>query len=225
MSVLLEVTPLALALVVAASPVLLVPVTLVSKRSVGIGLLFLLGWVCGVLLVSGAVVLFGDLAEPGRRTPDWWGWVLLLLGAVLVVLGARKWRRRVGAGEPEAPAWMGRIEGMSGAATCGLGLVLVVVNPKNLALAAAGGAVVVEATAQPAQQVGAILWFTLVGSLGVAFPVLIPVLLGRRAQPVLDAVDRWLTRHSGTIVALVLLVLGVLLVARGWTDLVGASMP
>ncbi|HEY5880059.1 MAG TPA: GAP family protein [Nakamurella sp.] len=61
--------------------------------------------------------------------------------------------------------------------------------------------------------------FTVVGSIGVAAPAVVTVVLGDRADEVLTAVDRWMTRQSTVIVAAVLLVLGVLLMVNGFVGL------
>ena len=67
-----------------------------------------------------------------------------------------------------------------------------------------------------AQNQGAV--FTLVGSIGIAAPVVHRAVLGSRSAAVLEATDRWMSQHSTVIVAVVLVVLGVLVVVNGVTE-------
>ena len=211
-----EVVPVALALALASLPVLLVPLALVTRRPRAVGLCFLLGWVVGVVVVGAAVMLLGDLLGAGRRPPDWWGWVLVGLGSALVVLAVRKFRGRARPdAEPEPPPWLARMESMSAGGALGLGFALVAANPKNLALVAAGASVIVEATSQRTERALALGVLAVVGSIGVALPVLLPLVLGARAEPVLAALDRWVTRYGTVLVSAVLLVLGLLLIGNG----------
>jgi hypothetical protein len=61
--------------------------------------------------------------------------------------------------------------------------------------------------------------FTVIGSVGVAAPPVLTLVLGDRAGPLLRSVDEWMTRQSTVIVAAVLLVLGVVLIVNGVTAL------
>jgi len=95
--------------------------------------------------------------------------------------------------------------------------VLATLNPKNVVIVVAAATAIGEATPVPAQQIVALLVFTVVGSLGVAAPVVATLALGERADERLAAADTWMTRHSGTIVSIVLVVLGVVVAVNGFT--------
>ena len=98
----------------------------------------------------------------------------------------------------------------------GLALLLATLNPKNVVIVVAGATAITEATPVPSSQVVALLGFTIVGSLGVAAPVIATVVLGDRAERVLAPADQWMTRHSATIVSAVLVVLGVVVATNGF---------
>ncbi len=211
-----EVLPVAVGLGLAALPIVLIPLTLVTHRPPHVARAFLAGWVLGVLVVGALVLAVADLLVRPEVHPQWLSYVKLALGVALLGLAVRKWLSRTPPGdEPEPAAWMSSIGAMNGGKAFGLAVVLVVANPKNLLLVVSGATVIADATHRPAEQAIALAVFAVVGSVGVAAPVVAPLLLGDRAAPVLDSTNRWMTRNSSIIVAVVLLVLGLLLIING----------
>ena len=60
-----------------------------------------------------------------------------------------------------------------------------------------------------------VIAFALVGSLSVALPIGVHLVLGDRAQAPLRRAEAWLTTHNATIMAVVVLVIGALLLSKG----------
>jgi hypothetical protein len=212
----LEVLPVGIALALAALPIVLVPLALATNRPAGVARAFLAGWLLGVLGVGAVVIAVADLIVRPQENPQWLSYVKVGLGLALLALAARKWLSRTPAGtEPEPAKWMSSVATMNGSRAFGVAVLLVCLNPKNLLLVVGGATVIADATYRPLEQAVALVVFAVVGSVGVAVPVVLPLVLGTRAEPVLAATNRWMTRHSATIVAVVLLVLGVLLIVNG----------
>jgi hypothetical protein len=196
--------------VLATLPVLGVPLILATRPDRTAHLAFLSGWAGGIAGLGVAVILLSDLSVPGDGPPaPWLVWVRLLLGIALIALAIRKWSRRTAAADDEMPGWMRAFETMGAVRTFGLGILLVVANPKNAVLVASGALTIAAATYAPAAQLGALLGFTLVASLGVASPLVVTLAMGKRAESVLAKMKASMARHSATIVSVVLLVLGV----------------
>ena len=194
----------------ATLPVLGVPLILATRPDRTAHLAFLSGWAGGIAGLGVAVILMSDLSVPGDGPPaPWLVWVRLLLGIALIALAIRKWSRRTAAADDEMPGWMRAFETMGAVRTFGLGILLVVANPKNAVLVASGALTIAAATYAPAAQLGALLGFTLVASLGVASPLVVTLAMGKRAESVLAKMKASMARHSATIVSVVLLVLGV----------------
>jgi hypothetical protein len=220
LTALLAAVPLGLGLLLAALPVVLVPVALASKRPPGVAGAFLAGWLLGILLVGGVVIALADIIVLPSGNSQWFSYAKIVLGLLLVALGVKKWTERPRAGQtPTVPGWLAGIDSMSGAKAFGLALLLATLNPKNLVLTVTGALAIAEVTPVPAQQVVALLVFVVVGSLGVAAPVVVTVLLADRSDRVLAAADAWMTRQSTVIVALVLLVLGAIVAINGFAGL------
>ena len=130
----------AAAIAVAISPVPIVAVILIlfSEHSRRNGILYLLGWVLGLLICIGAVLILPEGLDFNRgSTLATAGATLRLVTGLLFVAAAfAVWLRRPKTGEAHPlPAWTNRIEGFSGVQALLLAIGLAVINPKNLALA------------------------------------------------------------------------------------------
>lgn len=205
----LEALPIALGTVLATLPLVGVPLVLATRPDRTAHLAFLAGWAGGIAGLGTAVILLSDLSVPGDGPPaPWMVWVRLLLGIALIVLAIRKWSRRTAAADDGMPGWMRAFETMGAARTFGLGVLLVVANPKNAVLVASGALTIAAATYVPAAQLGALAGFTVVASLGVASPLIVTLALGEKAAGALAKMKASMARHSATIVSVVLLVLG-----------------
>ena len=218
MTAVIAVLPVAVGLVLAALPVVLIPVALATRRPPPVARAFLGGWLLGVCVVGAVVIALADVLLPGDGDGDatWPSYLKIVLGLLLLVLAVQKWLSRPRRHEvPEPPAWLARVGSMTAGRAFGVAFALAAVNPKNLALVVGGATTIAETTSVPLQQGVALVVFALVSSIGVGAPTVVVAVLGDRADDVLAAADRWMTRHGTVIIAVVLAVLGVLLLANG----------
>jgi threonine/homoserine/homoserine lactone efflux protein len=210
----------AVALILATLPTVLVTLVLETKRPGLVSNSFIGGWVVGLAVAGGVVIAVGDVVNLAGPPPGWLSYVEIALGALLLVLAIRKWRGRARSGDvPETPKWMASIDSMKPARAFGLAFLMASVNPKNLVIVASGATVIVDATSRPLEQLVALVLFVVVGSLGIAAPAILRQVFGERSAPALDAADRWMTRHSALVMSAVLLVLAVLLISNGISGL------
>lgn len=207
-----DMLPAAVGVAISPIPIIAVVLMLVSPRGRVNGPAYLLGQALGVmaagavvLLLAGAVGADGDDGSAGSRT-----WLPLVVGIGVLLLAAKQWRGRPRDGEsPVTPKWMDAIDSFTPAKALGAGVVLSALNPKNLILTVAGMAAVVGADLSAAEQAAALVVFTLIGSLGVAIPVVMFFALGERAGPLLARLKEWMERNSAAIMAVILLLIGV----------------
>ena len=89
-----------------------------------------------------------------------------------------------------------------------VGVLLSGVNPKNLALTVAGAATIAAAGLSTGQQIGALAVFVTIGSVTVAAPVLVYLIMGERVQGGLNTLKDWLIANNNTVMAVLLVVLG-----------------
>lgn len=208
--------PIAVGLLLAAAPMLIPALVLVTKRPATIAGAFVGGWILGLTVVGAIVIAVADLIELAEEPPAWASGVKIALGLLLIGLAVRKWRGRPRpGGEPKVPGWVAAAETMSRRRAFTLAFLLAAANPKNLILMVSGATVIADATSRVGEQIIALVVFVLVASVGVAAPTVLSLVLGSRSVPVLDRVDVWMTAHNASLISVVLLVLGAILVGNG----------
>jgi threonine/homoserine/homoserine lactone efflux protein len=207
---------LSLAVGVALSPVPIIAVILmlVTARARVNGPAFIIGWLLGLAVVGAIVLLVAPDATDDSGGPTTWVSVLkLALGALLLLVALKQWRARPHDGqEAPTPKWMGAIDGFTAPKSLGAGVVLSAANPKNLLLAVAAAAAIAQTDIPGAEQAIAYTVFALIGTVGVATPVVIYFALGERSAELLDRLKRWMADHNAVIMAVLCLVIGAKLV-------------
>lgn len=206
--------PIAFGIVLATLPLMAVPLTLVSRGAVRVLGGFLAGYGAGFVGLAGVVILSADLLTfASAEAAGWTRWLRLLLGAVLLGLAWRKWRSRPPRGEPAAaPGWVKLLDNLGSRGAIGLGVALVVLNPKNAVLVASGGLAIAAATPVPVAQAGALILFAAVSMLGVAAPLVLWWLWGERVRGPLSRLRGLLVRYDAQILTLVLAGLGLVVI-------------
>ncbi|MGW0878948.1 GAP family protein [Streptomyces sp. NPDC002671] len=213
---------LGLAAGVAVSPLPIVAIILILATPRGRlnGPLFALGWVLG-LAVLGAIMLAvggSGSASTHKHPATWVGALKLALGLLLVLFGARQWRRRpADPSQAQLPKWMAAIDRFTPLKILGLGLLLSAANAKNAPLTLAAGASISSAGIPLPQQIGALVIFVVIASVGVLAPLAVYLLMGERAKGVLSNWRDWATRHNVAVMAVLFFVLGLKLLGDGIT--------
>jgi hypothetical protein len=213
-------TILTFAIGVAISPVPIIAVILMlfSQRARVNGPVFLLGWVLALAVVSGVAYALADAGDAATSSSasDTISWGKIVLGVLFLLLAARSWRQRPEPGtEAELPKWMTGIDELKPGRAGAFGVLLGGVNPKNLVLAAGAGASLAQAGLSTSDAVGSLIVFVVVGSITIAGPVVYYLLGGEHAEVELDSLKGWLTIHNSAVMAVLFLVFGVDLIAKG----------
>ncbi|MFS0701151.1 GAP family protein [Cellulomonas sp. 179-A 4D5 NHS] len=213
--------PVAIGILLSPMPIVAVVLMLVTPRARANSVAFVLAWLVG-LFVAGTVVLLmvGAASADAGATPVWLSWIKIVLGLGAVLVAVRQFRGRPRPGvEPPAPKWMAAIDAFTPVKAAGLGLLLSVVNPKNLLLLVSGAAAIAGATSDRGTQLAALAVFTVVATLGVAAPVVVYLATGPRAAHLLEEVRVWMVHNNAVIVAVLMLVIGAKLVGDGMSAL------
>jgi hypothetical protein len=210
--------PLALVVALSPVPITVVIVLLTTSRATANGIAFAGGWFVG-LAVVGAILLVIEAQAPESESghPATWVSVLKVVAGALLVLagGWQFWRGRGRETSPALPNWMGRLEGLSPARGFLAGTGLAGVSPKNILLILGGLSVINATGIRPRDQALAFAVFAVVGTIGVAIPVAISVVLKDRASTVLAKLREWMTEKQFLIMAILSSGIGVKLIADG----------
>jgi hypothetical protein len=116
---------------------------------------------------------------------------------------------------------MAQVDSMQPMQALTLGVVLSAANPKNLTLAVGAALVIGSAGLDLVQSFLTVLVFVFVASLSIGVPVVYYLVGGEPAKHTLDGWKAWLTENNATVMAVLLLVMGVALAGKGIGALIG----
>lgn len=211
--VLTELIPLAL--VVALSPLSIIPAVLVlhTPRPRPTGLAFLAGWVLGL---SGLTAVFigvsGLLGGMRSQPPGWASWLRIGVGAALIAFGVFRWVTRHSKPH-QMPGTRHITEAGPGKALV-IGAALTVVNPKVLFICAAAGLAIGTAGLGHAVW-GATAVYVAIAAATVALPILAYTVSGEKLDPALAKLKTWMETNNAALVAAILVVIGLLVLYKG----------
>ena len=209
---------LALAVTISPVPIIAEILLLFTARRIPNAGAFVVGFTVGLTAVLGALVAVADTQDlsTGTSASTASSVLRLGLGALLVVGAVRQFRGRPAPGEAApTPKWMDGIDSFQPGRSLGVGLVVGAVNPKNIAMAI-GASVAIGAASLSGAQVGfTIALYVAVAILGVAAPLIVAVVMGDRAQGILDGWKAWLGQNNAAVMSVLFLVFGVVLISQG----------
>jgi len=217
-SVIGEILPLAVGIAISPIPIIAAILMLLSPKAKATSVGFLLGWLAGILV---AVVLFTLLSsvlpqQDSSGSSPVSAVIKIILGALLLFLAAKQWRARPAEGQSAAmPKWMSAIDSMTAIKGLGLGFLLSAVNPKNLLLGISAGVIIGDANLSFADAVVVIVIFVLIAGCSVLIPVVAYLIASARMAGPLDRLRQWLVDNNATIMAVLLLVIGVAVIGKG----------
>lgn len=213
-SVLTELIPLAL--VVALSPLSIIPAVLVlhTPRPRPTGLAFLGGWLVGLAALTAIFVEVSNLMGGlGNKPPSWASWLRVVIGTALVAFGVYRWftRKR----SEHTPRWMQSMSKLTPLRAASMAALLTVLNPKVLFICAAAGLAIGTAGLGSTDVWIAELWYVLVAASTVAIPILAYAVSGDRLNEPLTRLKDWMERRHAVLVAIILIVIGLLVLYKG----------
>jgi threonine/homoserine/homoserine lactone efflux protein len=213
-SVLTELIPLAL--VVALSPLSIIPAVLVlhTSRPRPTGLAFLVGWLIGLTALTAIFLEVSGLAGGlGAKPPEWASWLRIVVGGALITFGIYRWLTRKRSAH--TPGWMRSLSTVTPPRAALTAAALTVLNPKVLFICAAAGLAIGTAGLDDSRTWLAVAWYVAVAGSTVAAPILAYAVSGDRLDGPLARLKDWMERQHATLVAGILLVIGLLVLYKG----------
>ncbi|MGC4991068.1 GAP family protein [Nocardia salmonicida] len=205
--------PLAVGVAVSPIPIIAAILMILSKNAGGAAKGFAVGWVAGILVVTGVMTLLaGTLGGSDSEPSTGASIVKIILGVALVVLAVIQWQER---SQTEVPGWMKAIDTLTPVKALGLGALLSGVNPKNLLLCVSAGVAIGAGGLSAGGDLVAIVVFTLLASVTVLAVVLGYMLAADKLGPMLDSLREWLQLNNHAVMAIVLLIMGAVVLGKG----------
>ncbi|WAJ47539.1 GAP family protein [Mycobacterium sp. Aquia_216] len=209
-------TLIPLALVIAISPLSLIPAVLVlhAPQPRPAGLAFLGGWLFGlvaqtVLFVEGSGALGGMHKSP----PAWASWLRVVLGSALILFGIYRWVTRHR--HTESPAWMRSFSTMRPRRAAITGLVLTVIRLEVLLMCLAAGVAIGTSDLHDVDKLSAGVIFVAVSASTVAVPILAYAAAGHRLDDLLERVKNWMEKNNAALLAAILVLIGLMVLHNG----------
>ena len=209
-------TLIPLALVIAISPLSVIPAVLVlqAPHPRPTSLAFLGGWVLGLAALT-AIFVASSGALTGLRNspPTWASWLRVVLGLALIAFGIYRWLTRHG--HTESPKWMRSFATLTPQRAGITGLVLVVVRLEVLIMCALAGLAIGTSGLSIAADwiTGAI--FLAVASSTVAIPVLAYAGAGHRLDDSMARIKDWMEKNNAALLATILVLIGLMVFYNG----------
>ena len=205
-----------LALVVALSPISVVPAVLVlhSPRPRPTSLAFLGGWVFGLSALTAIFVAASNLlADKPHSPPAWVSWVRVALGTALIAFGVYKWltRRR----HTATPRWMSPFAKLTPVRAALTGTALAPIRPEVLMLGATAGLEIGTGGLSAAGEWLCAILFVAVCASTVAIPVLAYAAAGDKLDDALTRLKNWMEENHGAMEAAIFVVIGLMVLYKG----------
>lgn len=220
LSVLIQSLLLASSGLLSVGSITLVILLLISERGWRNGLGYALGYTSAYSLIGVAAIMLGYRAVENTTGGGSYFLpiLLLVLGALLIWLAIRNWRKP-GSESKDEPRFFSIVDKITPLKAFGFGAMVSVVNFKNLALFLTALSVVVLSGLSFPQKIIIALLAVLVFCLSVIIPVAIYLLLPKHARDLLNAIKQSLSHHSRPIGIWAPLVFGLLFIIKGITEL------
>jgi hypothetical protein len=212
---LLQLIPLALAAALSSVPITATIFILLSESRSRSGLGFLVGTVLGTFATVMVTTLIGQ-ALPGRprQHEALVGTLEVVIGSALVLLGLVTLARRSRAGSGSSPGWLERIGTFGILTVFGIGLALTL-RPKAILLAAAAGLAIVGVNVPFHDDLGLVVFYTVIATCTVGVPIVATMLFPRRMEPRLLSAKGWIAAHSGAVGATMMILIGGFVIGVG----------
>ena len=209
-------TLIPLALVVAVSPLSIIPAVLVlqTPRPTPTGLTFLGGWLLGLTALTAAFVASSDLlGDLHKKPPAWASWLRVVLGLALIGYGIYEWLSRHR--HTESPKWMRSFASLTPARAGITALVLVVVRVEVLTMCALAGLNIGSSGLADAAKWVLAAIFVAVAASTVAVPILGYAAAGYRLDGPMTRLKEWMEKNHGALLAAVLVLIGLMVLHNG----------
>ena len=206
----------ALALVIATSPITVIPAVLVlhAPRPRPTGLAFLGGWVLSLTALTALFIGASDLLGGLHNSPPTWAsWTRVVFGSVLILFGIYRWLTRHR--EREAPGWMRSFSKFTPRRAGITGAALAVIRPEVLIICAVAGLAIGTGGLGVVGGWIAGAFFVAASASTVALPILAYAGAGDRLDDTLERVKDWMERNHAGMLAIVLVLIGLMVLYNG----------
>ncbi|MBY0443205.1 MAG: GAP family protein [Mycobacteriaceae bacterium] len=220
-SLLVQLLPLAL--VIALSPLSVIPAVLVlhSPQPRPSGLAFLAGWLASITALTAIFITFSDLITGLHKAPPWVSWFRVAAGTLLIGFGIYQWLNRHS--RSHVPFWMRSMTNITTSRAGAIAAALAVGRPEVSLMCATAGLTISSAGLGITDGWLPAAFFVGVSASSVALPVLAYAAAGNRLDDPLTRLKAWMEKHNSAMLAVILVLIGLMVLHNGIDSLLHAG--
>ncbi|TQF67104.1 GAP family protein [Rhodococcus spelaei] len=213
-----DILPLALGVAISPIPIIAAILMLLTPKAGSTATSFTAGWILGIAVAYAVIVVIASAvglhtSSGGNPTT---ATIKIILGVLMLGLAVKQWKGRPAPGaEPTMPGWLAAIDKVTPGKALGLGFALSAVNPKNLLMIVGAAVAVANLGVSGGAITVAGIVFTVIAASTVAVPVIAYFAAREKATVWLGELKSWLTANNATVMAVLLLVIGVVMIGKG----------
>lgn len=191
-------------------------ILLMSRRAMSNAYAYMAGWFIGLFLV-GIIFLHQPALYDSRGEPSLvLGWFRSSLGAVIFIAGLfilGKFLKKEDQEKP--PKWAHKVDSIGFLHALGIGFFFAAPNVKNASMVSTGAASLGSVGLAATQEMGILILFCLLASIGVMLPPLIFLLFRGKAEPIFHKMKLWLIKYGSLILVVICISFGSIFIYQG----------
>jgi len=210
--------PIAVAMALSTVPITITLIILQSPSRRRSSIPYLAGWVVSLAVVVLAAA-GGVLALPVSRRERLTAIAIaeIVVGGLLVVFGILVWQRSNNS-PSRARTWLDGVGSVGPLASFGVGIAMGL-RPKALLLGAASGFSLATRSLNSTDTAIAVAFYVGISASTVAVPIVLTLVSPTRMEPRLVVWHDWLNRNGRVVTALIMLIIGIVIMAAGISEL------
>lgn len=206
----------AVGILISPFPIVGLILILLSNKARINSIFYTLGWIIGniVIFLIGLFVMGSAVNTSGDQSMLV-KIVLIVLGVLLILLGAHDFTKRPKKGEKaDTPKWFAKMSNIKPGGAMIFAFLLSAVNPKNMLLSLTAGVSVGTLNLVGGQETMAIILFGIIACCSIYIPTIAFLIAGVRLNNVLDSTRKWLIQNNSLIMALLFLFIGLSVISK-----------
>ncbi|MBC1482782.1 GAP family protein [Listeria sp. FSL L7-1485] len=206
----------AVGILISPFPIVGLILILLSNKARINSIFYTLGWIIGniVIFFIGLFVMGSAVNTSGDQSMLV-KIVLIVLGVLLILLGAHDFTKRPKKGEKaDTPKWFAKMNNIKPGGAMIFAFLLSAVNPKNMLLSLTAGVSVGALNLIGGQETMAIILFGIIACCSIYIPTIAFLIAGDRLNNVLDSTRKWLIQNNSLIMALLFLFIGLSVISK-----------
>ncbi|EKT6042387.1 GAP family protein [Listeria monocytogenes] len=208
----------AVGILISPFPIVGLILILLSNKARINSIFYTVGWIVGnIAIFFIGLFLMGSAVSSSGEQSMLVKIVLIVLGVLLILLGAHDFMKRPKDGEKATtPQWFEKMSNIKPGGAMFFAFVLSAVNPKNMLLSLTAGVSVGTLNLAGGQEITATIIFGIIACCSIYIPTIAFLIAGNKLNNVLDNMRKWLIQNNSVIMAVLFLFIGLNIISKAF---------